>query len=122
MQNSEERARANVRVASGVNVALGAWLIVAPFALGYTTRAAYLNDAIAGVLVLILAGSRLAAMRTPGLSWANLSIGLWLIVAPFALAFPAERALWNDLLLGVLLAIFSGWSAVSVPRVAMERR
>ena len=43
--------------------ALGAWLVIAPFALGYTALvAAFWNDIIAGIVVVVLAGWAALAM------------------------------------------------------------
>lgn len=59
-----------VRFSSGTNIAAGAWLLVAPFALGYSgTGAAVANDIIVGLVVLTLgavsavAGNKVAASR-----------------------------------------------------------
>lgn len=43
------------RSASWTNVALGAWLIIAPFVLAYTSAAATWNDVVVGVLIAALA-------------------------------------------------------------------
>lgn len=48
------------------------------------------------------------------LSWANFALGLWLIVAPFALLYRGmQTALWEDMVVGFLIAVFSLWQAIS---------
>lgn len=45
-----------VRSASGLNIAVGAWLVIAPFALSYSDATAALwNDIVAGLVILGLA-------------------------------------------------------------------
>lgn len=42
------------------------------------------------------------------LSWINFILGLWLIVAPFALHFRDNTmALWNSVILGVAIAMLA---------------
>jgi len=46
----------------------------------------------------------------------NLVLGLWLMISPFVLALFNERAfrlIWEDLLLGFAIAIFSFWRLMS---------
>jgi len=46
------------------------------------------------------------------LSWANFALGLWLIMAPFALLYRGmQNALWEDMIVGFLIAVFSLWQA-----------
>ena len=111
-------ARGKIHTASGINLALGIWLIIAPFILA-TSGSAYWNDIVVGILVAILAGTRLAkpTASTKSLSWTNAGIGVWLLIAPFALTYATEAAVWNDIIVGVLLIIFGAWSA-QLPREA----
>lgn len=66
MDRREAARRGQVQIASGLNVAAGIWLIVAPFVLGYSgTARALWNDIILGVIVLALAfWSATASSRT----------------------------------------------------------
>jgi hypothetical protein len=48
------------------------------------------------------------------LSWANFLLGVWLILAPFALLYRGiQFALWEDVAVGFLIAVFSLWAAIS---------
>src|SRR5262249_45032923 len=113
-----QNAMAAARTASIFNVAAGAWLIVSPFVLAYTTLPAAMWDSIiVGIVVLILAWARAARPeRNVGLSWLNLLLGLWVIVSPFALTYSAFlRVTWNDLVVGAIVVILAIWSALSTP-------
>lgn len=121
-----EAAAAKVRWTSGINVVAGLWLIIAPFVLGYAARAAYWNDIILGIVVAALAMMRLRVpLRLPALSWTNVIIGIWLIIAPWILDYgieevertgPDAAATWNDVILGILILVMGAWSAMTAQR------
>jgi len=42
------------------------------------------------------------------LSWVNFILGLWLIVAPFALHYrDLSAAMWNNVIVGIVIAILA---------------
>ncbi len=46
-------------------------------------------------------------------SWVNCALGLWLIAAPFALAYTNESsAVYEDVILGILIASVALWRAL----------
>jgi hypothetical protein len=47
-----------------------------------------------------------------GLSWINFILGLWLIVAGFVLAAGSATAMTQDIVLGIIIAVFAAWAAV----------
>ena len=112
--------RQNVQVLSGINIVLGAWLIIAPFVLGYQTMVALWNNIIVGAIVLILAWIRAANPNSmPGLSWINVILGVWLIIAPFVLGYASTTGIrWNDIVVGIGIAVFGAWSALVAPTQA----
>lgn len=112
-------AASQIMAASGVNLLAGIWLIIAPFLLGYSDQATPLwNDIIVGILIVAFAGARVVgAFRAPSLSWVNVILGGWLIVAPFLLGYSDDaNPLWNDIIVGIIVVLFGIWSAVSSPR------
>lgn len=110
-----------VKVASGIGVVLGVWLIVAPLALGYGETAPIWNDILVGIVVAIVAGLNLAnPIRHSSLSWANVILGIWLLLAPFVLRYGEDyivsginRPLWNDVALGILIVVL-GWLSATL--------
>ncbi len=109
--------------ASWVNVVLGLWLIVAPFALAYSdVTAALYEDVILGVIVAALAlWSALAEQTrvTMSVRWVTAVAGLWVFVAPFVLAYTdTVRAMASDLVVGFVVLVLSVWEALAV-RTAM---
>jgi SPW repeat-containing protein len=71
-------------------LALGVWLIVAPFALGYSAiDAAVINDGAFGVLIAGLAAYSMVAPRRVAEAFMMLATaaGLWVASAPFLLGY-----------------------------------
>lgn len=112
-------AETNVVTASGLNVLLGLWLIMAPWVLDYSGQNnAVWNQVVIGIAIASLAVIRvLAPDRAAGLSWTNFALGAWLIIAPFLLTYndTGDTAViyWNDIIVGLLVLALAAWSAVS---------
>lgn len=105
-----------VRWTSGANVLAGVWLVLAPFALGYSDVAeARWNDVIIGVAVAVIALVRVGApVRYQEISWINFVLGIWLIAAPFVLGYDdVTAALTNDIVVGAIVLALAAASAVS---------
>lgn len=98
-------------------LAFGAWLFFSPFYLGYdsTTGIAAANSYIIGTLVAVFAVCSLANPE----NWEeriNLSLGIWLIIAPFVLQFRANHvAMANEIVLGILIAGDALWALRNRP-------
>lgn len=102
-------------LASGANLLLGLWLIAAPFVLTYTAANARGNDVIFGIIIATIAAVRVfGAYRSAWLSWINVVLGAWLIIAPFVLGYGGHtHPMWNDVIVGILVAAFGVWSALA---------
>lgn len=103
-----------VRAASGINAALGLYLIASPWIWGYGAHgSAVWNSVAAGAVIALFAAAR---VRDPHhvstLSWVNLMLGAWTIVSPWVFGYsPNGAAMWNNIILGaavIVLAIVSG--------------
>jgi hypothetical protein len=105
-----------------VNILLGIWVIVAPFVLASALfSAAIWNNIATGIAVAIVALLRTSMPRQSAWSWANVILGIWLLISPFVLGFAAPRLLWNDVILGIIIAlvgISNAWWSVRREHVA----
>lgn len=114
-----QQQQTSVRTASGLDVLAAIWLIFAPFILGYSgVTAAVWNDIIVGIVIGVLAISRTTreGVKVAWPSWVNVILGIWLIFAPFILGYSTNTAaLWNDIILGIIVAVLATWSGVSTP-------
>lgn len=119
MASDTRLTRRTVRSTSGINIIAGIWLALAPFLLSYSDiTGAVWNDIMIGLVVAILAWIRVdRPLLNEGVSWINLILGAWLILAPFAIGYSATVApLWNDMIIGVVVAVLAATSAISVQR------
>lgn len=99
-----------------VNLVLGGWLILAPFlGIGVSSDIAAWNSYVSGAVVAIFA---IAAIARPQMweEWVNLIVGVWLIVAPFALGFTTQQGpTWNQIIVGLLVVADAAWAALQLP-------
>ncbi len=105
-----------VRVASALTMLAALWLVAAPFVLGYASLPGpTVTDVMIGLIVLVLAGIRLAGpFQLVGLSWLIAGLGLWLVLAPFVFGYSlASAPTSNDVGMGVVIAALGAWSALA---------
>ncbi len=93
------------RGASWANLVLAIWLIIAPWTVGYSMDVpAVWNSTFVGICILLVALVA-AGSRSPGPSWANLAFGVWLVLSPLLLGIASRSALWNFVIVGILVAV-----------------
>lgn len=97
---------------------LGVWLFLSPWILGFTgISQAATNAYVIGIAVVVFA---LLALYMPHLweEWINVVLGVWLIVSPWVLGYAGvmQAAVWNSVIVGLLVAIFGLWAIVQVQR------
>ena len=113
---AEQAVTQQTRWQDWVNLLLGIWLVIAPWVgigVGRGNAAAW-NSYIFGAAVIIFA---VAAMSRSQIweEWVNLILGLWLILAPFALHFTDQPAsMWNQIIVGIVVGISALWAVVQV--------
>jgi hypothetical protein len=114
------KARDIVYGLSGFDILAGVWMLLAPFMLGYTgIESAFWNSLVCGVAIIALAASTEVDQwyRHAGLNWANVLIGVWLVISPFLLEFSDSYvAKWNYIGIGVLVGVLAFWGALVAPR------
>jgi hypothetical protein len=109
---------------SAISVLAGAWLVLAPFALGSSLTGldaeARMNDVVVGIAIAVIAIVRMVApYRTAWLGSINVILGAWLVVAPFALGH-GGFARWNDVIVGVVVVVVALLSGVLALRRPAE--
>lgn len=110
---------------SWVGFLAGLWLIISPFILNYRgTTSAMNNDVTVGVIVAVLSLITIiwARQTASWLSWIIAIAGIWEIAAAFVLGYTGITvALWNSVILGVIILILSGARGLSL-QVVSERK
>lgn len=100
------------------NLTLGVLLVISPWAaLGGNAVIAW-NAVICGSVIACVAGIALAK-PTSGAEKTNVCLGLWLLIAPWALAFSDHAgAMWTSVFVGLGVACFAGLQLSMLKRPA----
>ena len=104
-----EQINSTARNIGIANLVLGLWLIISPFLFNYSSGAIG-NSVILGIIVAGLAVIRLTVPNQTWASWLNGVVGLWLIVAPFMFGFTEAAVLWNQVIVGIVVAGLGFWN------------
>ena len=95
---------------SWLNIVLGIWVIISPFVLQFARfPAAMWNNVIVGVVIAVLAIIRTSIASQQGWSWANVILGIWMIISAFALGVMTTAMLWNNIILGIVIGLIAIW-------------
>lgn len=91
---------------------LGVWLFISPFiGVGAGSGPEAWNAVIFGALVAVFSIWALAN-RQRWEEWLNTAFGVWILIAPFVLQFTNDQAaLWNHVIVGVLIGADALWAA-----------
>lgn len=123
--NETTLQRQNTFGGNWVNVILGVWVIISPFVLGFSNRTALMwNNVATGAAIFLLALGRSGNYRRYGAAGLVVLLGLWLIISPFVLAAQRPVAIWNNVILGIIVALvaLSSGSRNLEPRTAADWR
>jgi hypothetical protein len=86
---------------------LGVWLVLSPFALGFTGAATWMTIVLGlGVILFALEGFVIPSYLE---EWAEILIGLALLAAPWAIGYEPNLATVNSAVSGLLVILFAVW-------------
>ncbi len=103
-----------------INILLGIWLVIAPFALAaFGGRGAWTaNDVVLGLLLIGFSWWIVAASAPPtGAAWFEVLCGIWLIVAPFVLRYSVSSHKSNDVISGIIAIIVAAVAIGAMPHL-----
>lgn len=106
-----------------VNLVLGLWLIISPWALGFSASVGALwSTLLLGLGVAVVAIWGLAKLGQQVPDWVNLVLGIALFLAPWVIGFSMMAgAAWNSWLLGIAVFVIAGLPLIpGVPDVRMQ--
>ncbi|MGH9410236.1 MAG: SPW repeat domain-containing protein [Vicinamibacterales bacterium] len=82
-----------MRLESKIHVALGAWLIAAPWVLHYSNSNAHANEVIFGIAVMVAAvWSGYSTAAVSGAFVVQLGLAAWIFLAPFTFHYAGAVA------------------------------
>jgi SPW repeat len=117
--------RTLIRMASSINVLLGAFLIMVPRLLHYTAWdvAATYNSMVVGAAILICALIRIVH---PGSSSAfgiaNIALGAWLVISSSMFEDASPASGWLSLGAGTAVIILATWGTNLITGPTLDRR
>ena len=90
------------------SIVIGAWLIIAPFVLGYGSLLVTWNEIISALIIIAFGVLRLRDTKLAWSSWGLGIMGIWLILSPFFFGYGrGVSAYWNELAMGIFLVILA---------------
>ena len=112
-----------IRWQDWTNVALGAWLVVSPYLLGYTLNGPGTSNAMGVGAALLIFNVISAARRVDrGQEIFNIVIGAWLLLSPFALGLAVgDAAGANALIAGACVLVLAFWQLHDALRAGSRR-
>jgi len=118
MTNQPGDDRSQIRLASGLNIIAGLWLIISPWVFFYATPGGIWNSVIVGIIIAVLAAIRaFGAYNSAWMSWVNVVLGLWVVIAPFIFGYTTYAGrMWNNIIVGLIVAALGAWSAMATNR------
>lgn len=88
---------------SWINVFVGIWLIISPFAMGFSRYPqGLINNIAVGIALVILT---FASARFGLLKALIVVIGAWMYASSLTLDVPLARYLWNNLILAAVVIV-----------------
>lgn len=112
MENeNEERAKTWVRWQNWCTTLLGLLIFLSPWYLQlFTLHASSWNVWCSGIVILIVSLWSLGLPESPILQWANVILGLWVFISPWAIGYwDFAGQAWSSWTMGILVALLSGW-------------
>jgi hypothetical protein len=91
----------NLRLTS---VGLGVWVVISSLILWRSGSAVSVNGWITGVIVIL---SSLMAIRVPNARFVSTAAGVWLVASLFAWPDYSSPAVWNNAMIGAVVALVS---------------
>ncbi|MEO8132545.1 MAG: SPW repeat protein [Betaproteobacteria bacterium] len=94
-----------------VSLALGAWLVISPMALGFTGAEAWCTE-ILGLFVIVFA---IEGLLLPSYleEVGEIAVGGVLVLVPWAAGYDSRSATGNSVLIGMLVMVFAIWEMMT---------
>jgi SPW repeat len=115
--------RKTARAPSWINMAIGIWVLLSPWLLGFTeSGGATWTAAVTGLAITMVAAVAVAR-PAPTASWGNLLLAIWLFVSPWVVGYTEFRsASRNAWFIAVMVALFAFITLVTASPERDDRR
>ena len=97
-------AQGTATTSGWINLALGLWMVISSWVLGFShDTAARWNNIATGLAIVLLSSASLKGWAGGILPGVIVLIGVWLFASPFVLGFPTAAFLWNNVLMAFVV-------------------
>jgi SPW repeat len=94
-----------------VGIALGAWMLVSPWVVGFSDHGAATMNALVMGTILVLEELLELVVHEMAEEWIDLVAGLWLMISPIVLGFASlTLAALSTMAVGLLVVLFAAWA------------
>lgn len=108
---------AQSRLASGLAMVVGAWMMLTPLAISMT-GAALTNILVTGGAIIVLGLIQLFWINALP-SWLNILAAIWLFISAFAFTMSTGAA-WNQAVFALIAFVLSVWDGAEMSEVHRE--
>lgn len=100
-----------ISTAAWISLVVGMWLMISAFLFGVGFSSGIF---IIGALVTAFSLIELASLESVAwVSWINGILGIWLMISPFIAVSSQIGALWNSIVMGLILIVVSVWAGMA---------
>jgi len=105
-----------------ITLVAGIWLLISPWAMGYSGETVALANAVVlGIAIIVYSIVELSIPRDWE-EWLMVIAGIWLIISPWVLRFSAQtRATWDSVIVGVVVTLLALWAHSTLTNVGTPR-
>lgn len=94
-----------------VGIALGVWMLVSPWVVGFSDHSAATMNALIMGTILVLEELLELNVHEAAEEWIDIVAGLWLMISPIALGFASlTPAAVSTMAVGLLTVLFAAWA------------
>jgi hypothetical protein len=115
--------RKTARAPSWINLAIGMWVLVSPWLLGFTESGGATANAVVTGLAITMVAAAAVARESPTAAWGNLLLAIWLFASPWVVGYTEFRsASRNAWFIAVMVALFAFMTLVTASPERDDRR
>ena len=111
------RDEVQTRVASGLSVLAGLWLLVTPLVISIR-GVALTSILVTGAVVVVASLMQMVWFNTMP-SWINALAALWMIISAFAMTM-STMASWNLVILAIITFVLASWDGIEANEVQRQ--
>ena len=115
--------RKTARAPSWINMAIGVWVLLSPWLLGFNQSGRPTWTAVVTGLAITVVAAVAAARSAPTAAWGNVLLAMWLFASPWVVGYTELRsASRNAWFIAVMVALFAFITLITASPRRDDRR